>query len=69
MKIICPFCHAVLDSKDDCPTVVNTALGTTYVCHKVFCDNADKHPDHNRVAVVFKEQKDEIQINEQKSAV
>lgn len=57
MKLICPFCGAELDSKDDVPTVTQTAIGGTYTCHKVICENKEKHPNKNRIAVVFKEEK------------
>lgn len=55
MKIICPFCGAELDSKNDVPTVVQTAVGGTYICHKVICSNKSGHPDKNKITVVFKE--------------
>ena len=53
MKIICPFCKSELDSKDDVPTETKTAIGGKYICHKVFCNNINAHPDHNTIAVVF----------------
>ena len=45
MKVICNFCGAELDSKDDIPTIVHTATKGIYTCHKVICYNKDKHPD------------------------
>lgn len=57
MKIICPFCHAELDSKDDEPTTVTQPFGNVYTCHKVICKNKEKHPDKDNIAVVFKEEK------------
>lgn len=54
MKIICPFCGAELDSDNDVPEESQTAIGGKYTCHRVFCNNIDKHPDHNKISVVFK---------------
>lgn len=57
MKIRCNFCGEELDSKDDVPTTIKTAIGDSYTCHKVICRNKDKHPDKNNIAIVFKEEK------------
>lgn len=58
MKIICPFCKSELDTKDDVPTVTYDGLGQEYICHKVFCNNKEHHPDKNKVAVVFTPKKE-----------
>ena len=59
MKIICPFCNNVLDSKDDVPSIATRTFGNDYVCHKVICRNVDKHPDHNTIAVIFTPEKND----------
>lgn len=57
MKLICPFCGSKLDSKNDEPTIVKQPFGSVYTCHKVICKNKERHPCHDNIAVVFKEEK------------
>lgn len=54
MKVICPFCNAELDSKDDEPDLVRDKDGNViYTCHMVKCSNIDKHPSKNDIVVIF----------------
>lgn len=54
MKVICPLCHEEVIG-DDVPEVVKNAEGRIiYTCHRKFCNNKDKHPNHDKISVIFK---------------